>query len=131
MNTSALPHGSHNDYLRAKLGYQIAVSVGNSSYLLRLREGERLLIGRELPRHELGIDTTAIGGLRAGVSRRHCEIIFARGRFFIHDLRSRNGTYVSQQRLRPLHLYPLHSGDTILLGTLRVQIHRVDTNVLN
>jgi hypothetical protein len=57
-----------------------------------------------------------------GVSRQHAQISFAGG-YAIEDLDSTNGTWLNQARLVPHRSYPLHSGDEIRLGSLRLNIY--------
>ena len=54
-------------------------------------DGERAVIGRSAE-CEVPLDVPA-------VSRRHAAILRDRGRFFIEDLQSRNGTFLNDQRV--------------------------------
>jgi pSer/pThr/pTyr-binding forkhead associated (FHA) protein len=47
------------------------------------------------------------------VSRRHCRIYWAGGRYILEDLNSRNGTYLNKEQIQMAFLAP---GDTIQLG---------------
>ena len=54
-----------------------------------------------------------------GLSRRHYRVSFHRGRTFIEDLNSTNGTFVNMARLRPYHGRQLKAGDIISAGEAR------------
>lgn len=54
-----------------------------------------------------------------GLSRRHFRIAFDRGRVFVEDLHSTNGTFVNGARLKPYHGCLLQAGDTISAGSGR------------
>ena len=57
-----------------------------------------------------------------GVSRQHCRVVRMKGEWFLQDLESTFGTYVSGGRLRPYESYSLKSGETIYLGSQQVCI---------
>jgi pSer/pThr/pTyr-binding forkhead associated (FHA) protein len=46
------------------------------------------------------------------VSRRHCRIYWAGGRYVLEDLHSRNGTYLNKEQIQSAFLA---TGDTIQL----------------
>jgi pSer/pThr/pTyr-binding forkhead associated (FHA) protein len=62
------------------------------------------------------IDTTATGGMEAGVGRRHAEIVVQGTQWFLKDLNSVNGTWVNNQRLAANMTQPINAGDQIRLG---------------
>ncbi len=68
------------------------------------------------------IDLTPEGGLEGGVSRRHARIHKQKSQYFIEDLGSANGTFLNGQRLTPYLPHPLHDGDELQLGRVRVQV---------
>ena len=49
----------------------------------------------------------------AAVSRRHAAILLERGRYFVEDLDSRNGTFLNDQRI--VNRTPLRDGDQLLI----------------
>ncbi len=49
------------------------------------------------------------------VSRRHCEILFERGRMIVRDLGSLNGTFIGRERIVESELCP---GDLLTIGTV-------------
>jgi len=69
------------------------------------------------------VDLTPDGGLEGGVSRRHARIQRQRTQFFVEDLGSANGTFLNGQRLTPYLPHPLHNGDELQAGRVRMQIN--------
>jgi hypothetical protein len=68
------------------------------------------------------IDLTPEGGLEGGVSRRHARVHKQKAQYFIEDLGSANGTFLNGQRLTPYLPHPLHDGDELQLGRVRIQV---------
>ena len=51
------------------------------------------------------------------VSRRHAQVVYQDGGFFVRDVGSLNGTYVNQQRTEEARLY---HGDEVQVGKFRL-----------
>ncbi|HVJ68758.1 MAG TPA: FHA domain-containing protein, partial [Caulifigura sp.] len=51
-------------------------------------------------------------------SRRHCELIFQNGRWFIRDCDSRNGTFVNDKQITGEHM--LQPGDVIRIALVKI-----------
>lgn len=65
----------------------------------------KLVIGRQNGTHiRIPVDS---------VSRQHCEIIVEEGKVSIHDLGSRNGTFVNKRRVQQSEL---SAGDVVVVG---------------
>ncbi len=81
-----------------------------------------MIVGREDPVRGIhpDIDLTDYGGDEGGVSRRHAQITLESGQFWIEDLDSLNHTLLNQEQLEPGHLRPLHSGDEVAFGRVKV-----------
>ncbi|GAB5491021.1 MAG: hypothetical protein Phog2KO_12360 [Phototrophicaceae bacterium] len=77
---------------------------------------EYLSIGRGGKNIQLDINLSEQYGWMLGVSRKHAEIVFDMGRYYIADLSSTNGTFLNSTRLRPAERYPIESADQIRLG---------------
>lgn len=77
---------------------------------------DRLVLGRNS-----GNSALAIPG-DGTISGRHCELIFSRGKLFVSDLQSTNGTMVNGVPAKGE--FPLNDGDRLMLGKteLRVRI---------
>ncbi len=81
--------------------------------------------GKQYPVRATGttIGRTADSDVRLGdelASRRHARIERRNGEFVITDLGSTNGTYVNGRRV---HQRPLHGGDEIRVGRVRLRFH--------
>lgn len=72
------------------------------------------------------LDLSPDGGLDAGVSRLHAAIRPENGAVVIVDLASSNGTLVNGVELVPNLPQPLHDGDEIELGALRLTVYIED-----
>ncbi len=57
-----------------------------------------------------------------GISRIHAELLMGGSAVMVIDLESSNGTKVNETALEPHKPYRLHHGDTLQLGTLRLQM---------
>jgi serine phosphatase RsbU (regulator of sigma subunit)/pSer/pThr/pTyr-binding forkhead associated (FHA) protein len=85
-------------------------------------DGDRSIIGRSAD-CEVPIDVPA-------VSRRHAAILRERGRFFIEDLQSRNGTFLNDKRLTDRT--PLDEGDQFIICDQEFRFHTgLGTGVLD
>jgi len=85
--------------------------VGNRE--IQLHEGETV-VGRG--------DGCAIVVSESLVSRRHARVLLDRGRPYIEDLGSANGTFVNQARLHGRAL--LFPGDHVFVGTCEIEVVR-------
>jgi serine/threonine protein kinase len=90
--------------------------------------GERVVIGRVMApadRSEVGIDLSPLRQGRDRISRRHAEIVKLGRDYFIRDLGSLNGTFISSRgRLGRDQLYKLNDGDEVLLGGTRLEFRK-------
>jgi DNA-binding winged helix-turn-helix (wHTH) protein len=98
------------------------VTWGNGRAALSLGDN---VLGRD-PSADVRIDAV-------GVSRRHAMVVIEAGRAELHDLSSKNGTYMNGERVTtPV---PLCDGAEMLLGPVSVRFHRmaagVSTQTLN
>ena len=75
---------------------------------------DRIVIGRNRGPSALSI----LGD--ATVSARHCELVFSKGRLFVNDLQSSNGTMVNGVPIQGN--YPLEDGDRLALGKTELRI---------
>lgn len=66
------------------------------------------------------------GGYEAGVSRRHAVVSVCKGRFYVEDLGSANGTFLNDQQLSAHTPTVLSDGDELRCGMLllRIEIDR-------
>lgn len=99
----------------------VSLSGGFESIPIRLQEGQVFTIGKSRDEAD-GFVSSPI------VSRVHCAVSYERGRFFISDRESTNGTYVNGNLLRPLERYPLRAGDILEIGRCRFRVEPEDEN---
>ncbi|HVT27164.1 MAG TPA: SpoIIE family protein phosphatase [Lacipirellulaceae bacterium] len=76
-------------------------------------EGDRAIIGRSAD-CEVPLDVPA-------VSRRHAAILRDRGRYYVEDLQSRNGTFLNARRVT--ERAPLDEGDQLLICDQEFRFH--------
>ncbi len=80
-------------------------------------EGKSISVGREIT-NEISLD-------ERGVSRRHCRLIFAAGRWFIEDLGSMNGVQL-QRDLTTFHIksdrHEVRTLDEFVIGEARIRV---------
>ena len=103
--------------MRARLVVQ-----GSDAVLSFPPDMSEVIIGRKDPVHGVfpDIDLTDHGGGEAGVSRQHARTFVQGSQIFIEDLNSTNHTYVNQQVLVPGQPHPLHNGDEVRLGRVKL-----------
>ncbi|MGH7248580.1 MAG: FHA domain-containing protein, partial [Pseudomonadota bacterium] len=88
--------------------------------------GGRMIIGRaSVPGDSIDIDLSSLKRGTDRVSRRHAEIISQGGEYFIRDLGSLNGTYITGRgRLGRDQLYKLKDRDEIVLGGAKLEFRK-------
>jgi len=84
--------------------------------------GTELLIGRASKKAVPHIDLGPYGGSTAGVSRQHARLLYQDARWLVEDLGSTNGTFVNEIRLAAHQPRPLHNGDMLRCGQLKLQL---------
>lgn len=72
---------------------------------------EKFLVGRS--------DSCQLRPKSESVSRRHCVIVLKESRVLVQDLKSRNGTFVNEQRLPLDKAKVLKAGDELRIGKLK------------
>ena len=102
-----------------------AYIITESGRHLELPAKQVAIIGREDTRSGLrpDIDLTIDGASAAGVSRRHCRLLFENDAWQIEDLMSTNHTFVNGIALEAHAPKVLRDGDDLRLGKLRLQFH--------
>jgi len=85
----------------------------------------RTIVGRALGGEEPDIDLGALKGTADRVSRRHAEIIKHGADYFIRDLGSLNGTYITGRgRLGRDQLYKLKDRDQVVFGSAKLEFRK-------
>jgi pSer/pThr/pTyr-binding forkhead associated (FHA) protein len=102
----------------------LRIHVLSTGRQIQLPSGEDVEIGRLDAAHGIfpDVDLTPDGGLEGGVSRRHCKIYQDEGEYFVEDLGSANGTFLSGERLTPYMPHKLEDGDALQLGRVALEI---------
>jgi serine/threonine protein kinase len=88
--------------------------------------GGRIVIGRAIGRDDVvDIDLSALKRGVERISRRHAEIIRQGADYFIRDLDSLNGTYISGRgKLGRDQLYKLKDRDEVVLGSAKLEFRK-------
>ena len=68
------------------------------------------------------LDLTPDGGIKGGVSRRHCKIHQRGSSYLVEDVGSANGTFLNGQRLTPYLPHVLKDGDKLQVGRIKLRI---------
>lgn len=86
--------------------------------------GEKLIIGREDPKHEIHPDIQ-IDDQTLTLGRKHARLLFQDGTWMVEDRNSRNKTRLNGKILAPYELQPLKDGDTLHFGRVeaRFEMH--------
>lgn len=96
--------------------------VADSGAEITLPAGDEIVIGREDPVSSIfpDVDLTPHGGEEGGVSREHAKIQVQNGNYTVQDLDSTNFTFLNRERLAAHAPEPLHDGDELRLGRVRL-----------
>lgn len=107
-----------------KLNTQLYIKVSSSDRQIPLPSTGEMSIGRLDAAHGIfpDADLTPNGGLKRGVSRRHCKIYYKSSAYLVEDLGSANGTFLNGNRLAPYLPHELENGDELQLGQIRLKI---------
>ena len=85
----------------------------------------RTIVGRAIGGDEPHIDLGQLKGIADRVSRRHAEIIKHGADYFIRDLGSLNGTYITGRgRLGRDQLYKLKDRDQVVFGGAKLEFRK-------
>ena len=96
-------------------------AVAISSYVVDFRRGNLLVrVGTELPATLGRAETNDIILINKSVSRQHAQIFLEKGKPFIKDLDSAQGTYVNGNKVTSSIL---SAGDLVKLGLLELKVN--------
>lgn len=99
------------------------VAGGNAPRFALMQD--RVIVGRSLGGEAPDIDLAALKGIADRVSRRHAEIIRHGAEYFIRDLGSLNGTYITGRgRLGRDQLYKLKERDQVVFGSAKLEFRK-------
>jgi hypothetical protein len=102
----------------------ISLHLLESGQILPIAERTEFTLGRVSENQPImpDVDLSAYKAYDNGVSRLHAVIRQNSGNTAIMDLGSANGTYINGVRIVPNVEQPLHHGDVVALGKLKMQI---------
>jgi len=105
-------------------GSALEITVISSGRQIQVPSSEDVHVGRLDAAQDIfpDIDLTSDGGLKGGVSRRHCRIYEEDGDFYVEDLGSANGTFLNGERLTPYLPHVLRKGDSLQLGRVQLKV---------
>jgi hypothetical protein len=109
------------EYIDKLVDGTFALFVMDREKPLIVQNAPRVILGRMLE----GTDETYVNfpdeeAIELGLSRRHAQISYEAGQYYLMDFNSTNGTWLNRQKLTPHANYPLRGGDIITLGRLRL-----------
>ncbi|HKV57245.1 MAG TPA: FHA domain-containing serine/threonine-protein kinase [Ktedonobacteraceae bacterium] len=82
--------------------------------------GEKLIIGREDPKHEIHPDIQ-IDDPAMTLGRKHARLMYQQGTWMVEDRNSRNKTRLNGNILVPYELQPLKDGDLLQFGRVEAR----------
>ncbi len=82
--------------------------------------GQKLIVGREDPKHEIHPDIQ-IDDPTMTLGRKHARLIFQEGRWMVADHNSRNKTRLNGKVLTPYETQPLNDGDILYFGRVEAR----------
>ena len=114
----------HPDTVELQSGVLLGLRVLGTDEILPLIGRENYTLGRSGEGQAVipDIDLSQYSAFESGVSRIHSEIRLTEEYVAVVDLDSANGTLVNNARLDPQKATPVHHGDIIQLGQLRLQL---------
>jgi pSer/pThr/pTyr-binding forkhead associated (FHA) protein len=98
---------------------RLTVNPGGQEILVSCQA--ELIIGRASKKTVPDIDLSPFGGSTSGVSRKHSRLLCQNGDWFIEDLGSTNGTFVSGEKIVSNQKVPVKHNDTIRCG--QIELH--------
>jgi hypothetical protein len=112
----------HLQKLAAVPADALALFVNDEEQALVIPAGKRVVLGRaSAEASPETLDLSPYDAADLGVSRQHAAVEWSDGGFILTDLGSTNGTLLNGKFLLVARKpHPLHSGDRVLLGNLRL-----------
>lgn len=106
------------------LDYPLVLQVISTNEFIPVTAGDEITLGRASKGQPIipDIDFSPYNAYEEGVSRLHATLRFEEGQITITDLGSVNGTKINGERIPSNIKRPLHNGDIISLGRLKLQV---------
>lgn len=105
-------------------GSLLGIRVVSSGDVISLLGRDNFTLGRSIEGQAVipDVDLAKYDAFDQGLSRMHAELRIEKDGIFVIDLDSANGTIVNSKRVKGQESSPVHHGDIIQLGRLRLQI---------
>jgi len=105
-------------------GAHLGLRVVSSGEIISLLGRDNFTLGRSMEDQAVipDVDLAKYDAYDHGISRMHAELMIKKDGIFVMDLDSANGTVVNGKRIKSQQTEPIHHGDIIQLGRLRLQI---------
>ncbi len=104
---------------------EVLILIHNRVERVIIAEESHCLLGRferrPAPKSNF-LDFSQYDAAARSVSRIHAQLHMDQSRLYITDLDSTNGTFVNEKRISPHRAVQLRSGDTLMLGKLRISV---------
>jgi hypothetical protein len=102
----------------------ISLNMIDSGQILPLADRTEFTLGRSAEGQPIvpDVDLSPHNAYASGVSRLHAVLKLIKDQIILMDLGSSNGTYLNGNRLPPYVETPVHHGDVIYLGKLKMQL---------
>jgi len=112
-------------------GALLGLRVVSSGDVISLLGRDNFTLGRSIENQAVipDVDLAKFDAYDHGISRMHAELRIEKDGVFVIDLDSANGTIVNGKRIKSQENSPVHHGDIIQLGRLRLQIISQRTKV--
>ena len=103
---------------------RVAFSLVDNDSVFELSGKSEFTFGRVIEGQAIlpDFDLSPYEAYAQGVSRQHAAVRIIHKQVMILDLNSSNGTRVNGQKIIPHVEYPVHEGDIVALGKLRLQV---------
>ena len=114
----------HRQFVSQLQSNSLLLVLAGKDQPLFLTKSNVITLGREVRGESSAyVDFTPHDAFPLGVSRQHGVIERSRGRYFVRDLESTNGTWLNDLKLIPHEAYMLNSGDLIRMGQLGFYVY--------
>ena len=100
----------------------VLLVIANQAVSRRLHDNDFLELGRFNNSSRVQLDLTLFLEKSHGVSRRHAILYFSNKSLYLADIGSTNGTCLNDKPLEVAKPEQVQKGDSIILGTLKIQI---------
>jgi pSer/pThr/pTyr-binding forkhead associated (FHA) protein len=105
-------------------GAHLGIRIVPSGEVISLLGRDNFTLGRSIENQAVipDVDLAKFDAYDHGISRMHAELRIEEQGLFVMDLDSANGTIVNGKSIQSQEKAPIHHGDIIQLGRLRLQI---------